>query len=113
MFVVAVAAVWLIAKASGRRGPALARPLLLLQFLLLTCVLVFSVIYHPAANPHGLKAALAAMIAVSAIACQFAFLRLAYARRAFDGRDDRQLDEHRALAAGYAMGPGAADGGRQ
>jgi uncharacterized membrane protein YoaK (UPF0700 family) len=77
MFVVAVAAVWLIAKASGRRGPALARPLLLLQFLLLTCVLVFSVIYHPAANPHGLKAALAAMIAVSAIACQFAFLRLA------------------------------------
>src|SRR6266550_9623617 len=34
VFIVAVAAVWLIAKASERRGPALARPLLLIQFLL-------------------------------------------------------------------------------
>jgi uncharacterized membrane protein YoaK (UPF0700 family) len=77
MFIVAVAGVWLIAKALGRRGPALARPLLLVQFLLLTCVLIFSVVYDPAANPHGLVAGVGAMIAVSAMACQFALLRLA------------------------------------
>jgi uncharacterized membrane protein YoaK (UPF0700 family) len=36
-----------------------------------------SVIYDPAANPHGLMAGVAAMIAVAAMACQFALLRLA------------------------------------
>jgi uncharacterized membrane protein YoaK (UPF0700 family) len=77
VFIVAVAAVWLIAKVSERRGPALARPLLLLHFLLLTCVLIYSVIYDAAANRHGLMPAIAAMIAVSAMACQFALLRLA------------------------------------
>jgi uncharacterized membrane protein YoaK (UPF0700 family) len=77
MFIIAVAAVWLIAKASGQRGPALARPLLLVQFLLLMCVLIFSVTHDPAANPHGLMAGIAAMIAVSAMASQFALLRLA------------------------------------
>ena len=77
VFVVAVAAVWLIAKASERRGPALVRPLLLVQFLLLACVLVLSVINDPAANPHGFMAGVAAMICVSAMACQFALLRLA------------------------------------
>jgi uncharacterized membrane protein YoaK (UPF0700 family) len=77
IFLFAVAAVWLIAKVSDRRGPALARPLLLVQFLLLACVLIFSVIYHPAANPHGLMAGIIAMIAVSAMGCQFALLRLA------------------------------------
>jgi len=55
----------------------LARPLLLVQFLLLTCVLIFSVIYDPAAHPYGLMAGIAAMIAVAAMACQFALLRLA------------------------------------
>jgi uncharacterized membrane protein YoaK (UPF0700 family) len=77
VFIIAVGGVWLIAKVLGRRGPALATPLLLIQFLLLTCVLTFSVIYNPAANPHGLMAGIAAMIAVSAMACQFALLRLA------------------------------------
>jgi uncharacterized membrane protein YoaK (UPF0700 family) len=77
VFILAVAAVWLLARASGRRGPRLLRVLLLLQFLLLTCVLIFSVITKPSANPHGLMAAIAAMMAVSAMACQFALLRLA------------------------------------
>jgi len=77
VFLAAVAAVWLIAKASDRRGSALVRPLLLVQFLLLTCVLAFSVINEPAVNPHGFMAGLIAMIAVSAMACQFALLRLA------------------------------------
>src|SRR6266853_2340493 len=67
MFIVAVAAVWLIAKASGRRGPALARPLLLVHFLLLTCVLIASVISAPAANPYGLRRLIVAMIAVCAM----------------------------------------------
>ena len=77
VFIVAVAAVWLIAKASDRRGPALVRPLLLVQFLLLACVLIFSVINDPAAKPHGFMAVAVAMVAVSAMACQFTLLRLA------------------------------------
>src|SRR5438445_13492645 len=44
VFIVAVGAVWMIAKASDRRGPALVRPLLFVQFLLLMCVLTFSVL---------------------------------------------------------------------
>ncbi|MGZ3519053.1 MAG: DUF1275 family protein, partial [Vulcanimicrobiaceae bacterium] len=39
----ALAVLCLVAHASGRRGPALARQLLVIQFLLLTAVLVFSV----------------------------------------------------------------------
>src|SRR6266849_3287116 len=35
VFILTVAAVWLIAKTLKRRGPALARPLLFVQFLLL------------------------------------------------------------------------------
>jgi uncharacterized membrane protein YoaK (UPF0700 family) len=77
VFFLAVAATWLIARASGRRGPSLARLLLLIQFLLLSCVLIFRVITEPSANPHGFMAGIAAMIAVSAMACQFALLRLA------------------------------------
>ena len=76
VFVLAVALTWLIAKASGRRGTVLMRPLLLIQFLLIACVLIFSVITKPSADPHGLMATIAAMIAVSAMACQFALLRL-------------------------------------
>src|SRR5215472_3506138 len=77
VFILAVAGTWLIAKASGRHGTSLMRPLLLIQFLLITCVLIFSAITKPSANPHGLMATIAAMIAVSAMACQFALLRLA------------------------------------
>jgi uncharacterized membrane protein YoaK (UPF0700 family) len=77
VFILAVAATWLLAWASGRRRLSLLRLLLLVQFLLLTCVLIFSVITKPAANPHGLMAVITAMIAVSAMACQFALLRLA------------------------------------
>src|SRR5215831_18288753 len=54
MFILGVAATWLIAKVSGRRGNRLMRPLLLVQFLLITCLLIFSAITKPSANPHGL-----------------------------------------------------------
>jgi uncharacterized membrane protein YoaK (UPF0700 family) len=77
VFILAVACVWLISKALDRRGAALARPLLLVQLLLLTCVLIFSVAYDSTAHPHGLMPSIAAMIAVSAMACQFSLLRLA------------------------------------
>ena len=76
VFILAVVATWLIAKASGRRGTSLMRPLLLIQFLLITCLLIFSVITKPSADPHGLMATIAAMIAVTAMGCQFALLRL-------------------------------------
>jgi uncharacterized membrane protein YoaK (UPF0700 family) len=77
VFAAEVAVVWLIAKALGMRGPALAGPLLLIQFLLLISVLALSVIFNPAANRHGFMAVVVAMIAVAAMACQFALLRLA------------------------------------
>ena len=80
VFIVAVTSAWLIAKASGRRGPALLRPLLLVQFLFLAGVLILSVVGDPASNPHGLTAGVTAMIAVSAMGCQFALLRLAMTR---------------------------------
>jgi len=69
--------VWLIAQVSQRHGPSLARLLLLVQFLLLAAVLIFSVIARPSAEPNGLAAGIAVMIAVSAMACQYALLRLA------------------------------------
>jgi len=77
VFVLAVAAVWLIARASGRRGSALLRLLLLVQWLLLASVLVFSVTMKPSAVPRGAAADIAAMLAVSAMGCQFALLRVA------------------------------------
>jgi len=76
VFMFAVAITWLIARASGRRGTGLTRPLLTIQFLLITCLLIFSVITKPSADPHGQMATIAAMIAVTAMGCQFALLRL-------------------------------------
>src|SRR5271155_2237408 len=76
VFTIAVATTWLIARASGRRGLGLMRLLLLIQFLLIACLLVFSAITKSSADPHGLMATIAAMIAVAAMGCQFALLRL-------------------------------------
>lgn len=80
VFMLAVAATWWVAKLSGMRGPRLTRLLLLIQFLLLAGVLAFSVLTKAAANPRGVMAAVAAMIAVSAMACQYSLLRLAMPR---------------------------------
>jgi uncharacterized membrane protein YoaK (UPF0700 family) len=80
VFMVAIAFVWLIARSSNRRGPSLVRLLLLVQFLLLAMVLVFCVAAAPSSNPHGIPACVAALIAVSAMACQYALLRLALPR---------------------------------
>ena len=77
VFMAAVAAAWLIAHASRLHGVALTRLLLVIQFLLLVAVLAFSVAAAPSANPHGLTAGIAVMIAVCAMAFQYALLRLA------------------------------------
>jgi uncharacterized membrane protein YoaK (UPF0700 family) len=77
VFMLALAVVWLIAEVSDRRGASLARLLLFVQFFLLAAVLVFSVITKPSTSQHALMAGVAVMIAVSAMACQYALLRLA------------------------------------
>jgi uncharacterized membrane protein YoaK (UPF0700 family) len=77
VFMLALAAVWLVAWASGRAAQGLARLLLSVQCLLLTAVLIFSVLTKPSTDPHGLMAGIVAMVAVSAMACQYALLRLA------------------------------------
>jgi uncharacterized membrane protein YoaK (UPF0700 family) len=77
VFMLAVAAAWLIAQASSLHGVALTRLLLVIQFLLLLAVLAFSVTTTPSANPHGLMAGIAAMMAVCAMAFQYALLRVA------------------------------------
>ena len=80
VFMLALASVWLIAQASHRHNFGLVSPLLLVQFLLLAAVLIFTVIARPSAAPDGLMACVAVMIAVSAMACQYALLRLAMPR---------------------------------
>ena len=77
VFMLAVAAAWLVARASSLHGAALTRLLLVIQFLLLGAVLVFCVTTEPSANPHGLMAGIAVMVAVCAMAFQYALLRLA------------------------------------
>jgi len=77
VFGLAVAAAWLIARASSLHGVALTRLFLVIQFLLLLAVLAFSVTTAPSANPHGLMAGIAVMVAVCAMAFQYALMRLA------------------------------------
>jgi uncharacterized membrane protein YoaK (UPF0700 family) len=77
VYMLAVATVWLLTRATGMRGPRLIRFLLVIQFLLLAGVLTFSAATHASADPHGVVAGIAIEIAVSAMACQFALVRLA------------------------------------
>jgi uncharacterized membrane protein YoaK (UPF0700 family) len=77
VFILVVAALWLIAASSKQQGSGLARLLLRVQLALLVAVLLFSVITKPSISPHGLMAGIAAMIAVSAMACQYVLFRLA------------------------------------
>ncbi|WP_076866475.1 DUF1275 family protein [Bradyrhizobium mercantei] len=77
VFMLALATVWLIARASGLHGARLVRLLLLVQFLILAALLVFGVVARPSSDPAGVLAGTAAMMAVSAMACQYALLRIA------------------------------------
>ena len=64
------------AMAEGKSSP-LARLLLLVQFVLLAAVLIFSVAEKASASPHGVAAGVIVMLCVCAMACQYALLRLA------------------------------------
>ena len=79
-FMFAVAAIWLLVRASTRHGPSLARLLLLIQFLLLTGALSITVVTRASVNPHGLITVFVVMIAVSAMACQYVLFRVALPR---------------------------------
>jgi uncharacterized membrane protein YoaK (UPF0700 family) len=75
-FVLTVAAVWLLARATTARSDALTRRLLFVQFLMLGSVLVLCVVTRPSADPHGLMAGIAVLVAASAMACQNALLHM-------------------------------------
>jgi len=77
IFMLATAGAWSIAAIVPKRGPVLARALLLIQLLLLICVLILSVITRPEIDPRGLSADITALMAISAMACQYALLQLA------------------------------------
>jgi uncharacterized membrane protein YoaK (UPF0700 family) len=77
IFILGLAATWLVARVLHRRRLDLVSPLLLIQFLLLAVLLIFSVTGRPSTAPQGFIAGVAVMIAVSAMACQYALLRLA------------------------------------
>jgi uncharacterized membrane protein YoaK (UPF0700 family) len=73
----ALAAAYIFARATRAHGVLLARRLLVVQFMLLAIVLILSVATHPSLQPDGLWAGVTAMVAVSAMACQYALFRLA------------------------------------
>jgi uncharacterized membrane protein YoaK (UPF0700 family) len=75
VYAFAVAAIWLIARSYRRSGRALARLLLLVQFLLLALALFLSAGFSTTAT-SGAVATEIPMVVVCAIACQFALLRL-------------------------------------
>jgi uncharacterized membrane protein YoaK (UPF0700 family) len=75
VFIMALATLWTVARASGRPALGVARLLLFIHFALLAAVLIFSVVTRPSADPHGAMAGIAVMI--SAMAAQYALLRLA------------------------------------
>jgi uncharacterized membrane protein YoaK (UPF0700 family) len=77
VFMLALAAIWVVARASRRQGQNLARLLLWIQFLLIAGILIFGVIARPSGDPHGSLADVTAMMAVIAMACQYAVFRLA------------------------------------
>ena len=77
VFVAALAAIWGFARVSGSRGVQLAYQLLIIQFLSLTVVFFVSIWMHPSAHPHGPIAVMTAMIAIFAMASQYAVFRLA------------------------------------
>jgi len=76
IFAIAVAVVWRIAKAFAKSGRGLAQPLLVLQLLLLASVLIFRIVFNSLASRQGWMSVVIGMAAVSAMACQSAFLHL-------------------------------------
>jgi fumarate hydratase class II len=61
----------------GKVNPTQCEALTMIAVQVMADDVIFSIITKPSANPHGLVAGVAVMIAVSAMACQYALLRLA------------------------------------
>jgi len=78
-FMLMVAGVWLLARTRAARTSALTQRLLLVQFLLLAAVFGLSVITRPSTDPHGVMAAVAVLVAASAMACQNTLLHMTVA----------------------------------
>jgi uncharacterized membrane protein YoaK (UPF0700 family) len=76
-FIGALVVIWLIARASRMQGAALVRALLLVQCVLLVGVLVLAINPDVGSDPNDVPTSMAAILATSAMACQFATLRLA------------------------------------
>lgn len=76
VFMFAIGASWCLARHARRRHASPLRLLLWCQFLLLMCLLVFAAVTKPSSTPHGLAAGCAAMLAATAMGCQFALLRV-------------------------------------
>jgi uncharacterized membrane protein YoaK (UPF0700 family) len=113
VFMAATAAAWLIAKTSGLQGLRLARLLLAVQFVLLVAVLVIAVGYHPSVNPIGPMFTAAGMIAVAAIACQFAFLRVVMPKAPPTSVMSGHLSTFTLALSGYLAGEALTQGARQ
>lgn len=77
VFVMALGAAWVFARLSRARSIRLAYQLLVVQFLLIAIVFLSAVTMHPSAHPDGPIAVTTAMIAVCAMATQYAVFRLA------------------------------------
>src|SRR5262245_31717489 len=77
VFMFAVAGTWGIARTLDRRGVAIVKPLLVVQCLLIAGVLLTSVIGRDNASQASSVQSVAAMLAVSAMACQVAMLHVA------------------------------------
>jgi uncharacterized membrane protein YoaK (UPF0700 family) len=76
-FIGALVVFWLIARATRMQGAALVRVLLFTQFLLLFGVLILAINPDFGTDPNNSQTSVAAILATSAMACQFATLRLA------------------------------------
>jgi hypothetical protein len=75
--IAALVVIWPIARASRMRGAALVRGLLFVQFLRLVGVLILAINPDVGSDPNNGPTSMAAILATSAMACQFATLRLA------------------------------------
>jgi uncharacterized membrane protein YoaK (UPF0700 family) len=76
-FIAALLVVWLVARALNMRGPSLLRPMLFIQFLLLAGVMIIALTSHVGGDPNSNLTSVGAVLATSAMACQFGMLRLA------------------------------------
>jgi len=94
---------WLLARASGRSAPVYCGYFSWFSFCCSLAWLIFSVSTKPSANPDGLIGCIAAMMAVSAMACHFALLRLGLPVAPSTAVMTGNFDECRAVLSGQQL----------